>query len=99
MPSSTPKFPTASAPNDATTADSLLKIDHFLTENTGVQLFKVEDDNQGMGMISTVDAPSKKAVNVRLDKNSIQGYLLHNGFERSDDDESICRRKEHNTIV
>ncbi|OBZ83655.1 hypothetical protein A0J61_08294 [Choanephora cucurbitarum] len=99
MPSSTPKFPTESAPNDASLADSFLKIDHFLTENAGVQQFKVEDDNQGMGMISTVDGDSKKAVNVRLDKNSIQGYLLHNGFERASDNDSVCTRKPHNTIV
>lgn len=79
------------APNDMTMADSYARIDEFLDKNTGVQSFKVEDDNHGMGMISTVGNTQRHAINMRLDQSTIRNYLVNNGFELTSD--SICSRK------
>ncbi|KAG2206100.1 hypothetical protein INT47_003749 [Mucor saturninus] len=91
MPSTSNSKPlTPAAPNDMTIADSYARIDEFINKNAGEQKFKVEDDNHGMGMISTV-GDHKKAVNMRLDGSTIRNYLINNGFQFGDD--SICSRK------
>lgn len=92
MPSLTnSKPPAPAAPNDMTIAESYARIDEFLNKNSAVTEFKVEDDNHGMGMISTVGAAQKQAVNMRLEQSTIRNYMINNGFQFTSD--SICARK------
>lgn len=82
---------TPAAPNDMSIAESYARIDDFLSKNASVRSFKVEDDNHGMGMISTL-GETKQAVNMRLDQSTIRNYLVNNnGFQLSG--EFICSRK------
>ncbi|CEP14597.1 hypothetical protein [Parasitella parasitica] len=95
MPSLTNSHPfTPSAPNDMTTADCYVRIDQFLNNNASTKSFKVEDDNHGMGMISTADANSPKyATNMRLSQSAIGNYLINNGFQCTSNDASIYTRE------
>lgn len=91
MPSLTNSKPmTPAAPNDMTIADSYARIDEFISKNPTVKSFKVEDDNHGMGMLSTVGTSQKQAVNMRLDQSTIRNYLVNNGFSFTND--SVCSR-------
>jgi hypothetical protein len=90
MPSFNNTPPAPGAPNDMSTLDSFNRLEEFLKKNNNVGQFKVEDDNHGMGMLSTVSAP-KQAVNVRLNQTAISNFMLNNGFNCN---ESICTRKE-----
>jgi hypothetical protein len=90
MPSLNNKPSTPAAPNDMTTADSYERIADFLNKNPTVQQFEVEDDNHGMGMISTLEG-QRQAINMRLDQSTIRNYMVNNGFTFTTD--SICLRK------
>lgn len=84
---------TPSAPNDMTTADCYVRIDQFLNNNASIKDFKIEDDNHGMGMISTADSnSSKQAINMRLSQSAIGNYLINNGFQCTNNT-SIYTRK------
>lgn len=85
--------PTPSAPNDMTIADCYIRLDEFLSKNATIKDFKIEDDNHGMGMISTWNNAPKQAINVRLGQSSIRNYLLNNGFQCADNNTSICSRR------
>lgn len=95
MPSLSNSQPLApSAPNDMATADCYVRIDQFLNKNPAIKNFKIEDDNHGMGMISTADpnAP-KQAINMRLSQSTIGNYLINNGFQPASDNSSTYTRK------
>lgn len=89
MPSTSNINTTPAAPNDMTIAESYARIDSFINKYTGNTTFKVEDDNHGMGMISTVEEP-KQAINMRLDQSTIRNYLINNGFQFKD---NLCSRE------
>lgn len=85
--------PTPAAPGDMTTADCYIRLDDFLSKNAAVKDFKIEDDNHGMGLVSTLNSSTpKQAINVRLTESSIRNYLLNNGFQCADNNASICSR-------
>lgn len=92
MPSLTNSKPlTPAAPNDMSTAECYSRLDTFLSNNNQANSFKIEDDNHGMGMISTLNTP-KQAINVRLDGSTIRNYMLNNGFKMDNSNEYICNR-------
>lgn len=80
------------APNDMSTTDAYNRIHEFVSKNSNIKEFKIEDDNHGMGMISTLGSQEpKQAVNMRLDQSTIRNYMVQNGFQAISD--SICSRK------
>jgi hypothetical protein len=86
--------PTPSAPSDMTIAECYIRLDEFLAKNANIKDFKIEDDNHGMGMISTLNGNApKQAINVRLGQSNIRNYLLNNGFQCADNNTSICSRR------
>ena len=83
---------TPAAPGDMSTSDCYARIDDFLNKNNSAQSFHIEDDNHGMGMISTSGQPGQKqAVNMRLDQSTIKNYMTNKGFHFTTD--STCSRK------
>lgn len=94
MPSLTnPKPLTPAAPNDMSIAECYTRLDDFLANNRLVNSFKIEDDNHGMGMISTLNTEApKQAINVRLDGSTIRNYMLNNGFKCDANNQYICNR-------
>jgi hypothetical protein len=94
MPSLTNNKPiTPAAPNDMTIADSYERIDEFISKNPTVTSFKVQDDNHGMGMLSTLGQQGRtQAINMRLDQSTIRNYMINNGFQFNHD-QSIGSRK------
>ncbi|GAN06234.1 hypothetical protein MAM1_0116c05714 [Mucor ambiguus] len=95
MPSLSNSQPLApAAPSDMTTADCYVRIDQFLNKNPSIKQFKIEDDNHGMGMISTADSNApKQAINMRLSQSTIGNYLMNNGFQRASDNASTYIRQ------